>query len=296
MTRQIIIEGGLVSIVDSQVTQTVPLEDYLPLIERRNPILAPVLPAGTRAFWWDPTDLAAQKLVIMIEREPHIAHIGFQGHAAHAVQLPYSRFIFTAKTPRPEDNLSWQLDDYRTFWSNHRYSNPDQADMIAPMLPNVYRDGRICFGSTAADANASIADRLDATVNGFFTSTFNHDLGVPFPNGWSSWAAWERMTRNDPTAWTQWTNWNPGTTKSSLTQLLANLRNNIANRTDIVVTPDPIPPLELGATFGRFTEWLDTLSNHDRAIAWAAMSQAQAANPALFTADGDPTTPPSTGE
>lgn len=289
-TTRIVIENNLVTIEERSVSDAVPLADYLPLIERRNPVVMPVLPTGSRAVWWDPTDLARQKLMVLIEREPFIANISFSGGHIHRVQLPYSRFLFTASTSDPNNPLMWAINDYRVFWSNRRYSSPAQRDMIAAQLPNVYQDGRICFGSTAAQANQTIADRLDQTVNEFFISNFNTDLGTPFPNGWSRWNQWEEQTVSDPSAWANWTDWaRPSRgAQQSFDDAISNMRQGLAGRDAHVAAPDPIPALVIGASFGRTSEWLASLTNTQRARLWLAVTQEQTEEPARYTAEPEP--------
>jgi len=158
------------------------------------------------------------------------------------------------------------MDDYRVFWSKNRYNDPNATDCIRALLPNVYNDGRICFGSTGADANQSIANRLDQTVNEFFSSEFNNDLGVAYPNEWRGYRAWVAATAKDPMGWMSWpdlgpdqTNW----TKYSWNSIIGEW-NTVPTRDIPVAVPDPIPPLALNASFGRIEQWLDSLTPAQR--------------------------------
>lgn len=272
MTQIIEISGGLVTVVNREIQHTARLEDWLPLIEKRAPVFVPVLPSGTRAVYWDPTDLAVQRLSVMIEREPHIMNLDYQG-TNHRVTVPYTRFVFYAWTRDPSQPLNWMLEDYRVFWSDRRYSDPARQDMVAAKLPNVYGDGRICFGSTAADSDQSLADRLDQTVNEFFVSEFNSDLGIHLPDDLAGWRAWERMTESNPTGWTEWPEWGPQYSKYSWDNITGGTGITTAGRAAPVIAPNPIPPLVLGATFGRVNEWLDTLDPAQRFRLAEALSQ-----------------------
>lgn len=256
MARIIEIDGGLVSIVSRSVETSIPLEEWVQSIERRSPLMLPTLPVGTKAVYYDPTDRNQERFAVLIERDPHIFTMNY-GTRNYELSLPYVRFFFQATTRNPESNLEWSLTDYRVFFAKTPYVNPSTSDMIAALLPNVYEDGRICFGSTAADADQTIAQRLNQTVNEFFLSRFNGDLHIRRPNGAPSYTSWLAMTQNDPTAWVDWTDWsNPS--RWSLEMLARNMRPE--SRFEPMVAADPIPEVPLGATFGRITEWLQTMT------------------------------------
>jgi hypothetical protein len=271
--RIIEIDGGLVSVVNREVSMTVPLEEWLPLIERRVPVSTPVLPTNVRALWWDETDLNRKKLVILIEREPQIINLNMAG-AIHRLSIPWTRFFFHASTRSTLGN-EWVLDDYRLYWSNKRFANSTANDMLPALLPNIYEDARICFGSTGANAQQSIADRLDQIVNEFYTTTFNGDLTIRRPNGWRGWANWERMTTTNPMGWLTWTDW---TTRpmASWADLCGNAAAGSTTRNDPMVAADGIPDIPLGATFGRINEWfagMDTPTRHRLLIAARAFTE-----------------------
>jgi hypothetical protein len=263
MNQIIEIENGLVRLVTRTVEHTVPLEDWMPLIEKRGIIRMPALPVGTRAVIWDPTDLQNQKMAVLIEQEPQIIGLRFFDDI-HTVSLPYMRFFFNCITSDITNNIMWQLSDYRCFMAEHQYRNDEEEDMIAALLPNIYQDGRICFGSTAPDANQTIGDRLTQIVNEFWLSGFNNDLTIRRPNNARGWTQWERMTETDPTGWTNWRDWEPGAHgRFSFRNLASNV--GMTSRSDEVIVPDAIPPLPLGASFGRVEEWIQSLNNGQRA-------------------------------
>lgn len=264
MTSIIEIEGGIVRLVERSTQYAIPLADWVKKIERRPAINTPVLPTGTRAMFWDSSDASNQILAVLVEREPFIMNMDYNGEIRR-LSIPWTRFIFEASTNNPDQNLSWSLNDYRVFWSKYRYTATDKADMIAAMLPNVYEDGRICFGSTGANADQSISDRIDATVNGFFTSRFNDDLTIRRPNRARTYRAWMRMTEHNPTGWLEWEDWdeNAGLHRfRSFDQVGSH--GGYGQRLAPMIAADPIPAVPLGATFGRIQEWLDSLDNRQR--------------------------------
>lgn len=273
------IENELVTVINESVERSVRLEDWLPLIEKRSPVLLPVLPQSTRAIWWDPTDIASQKLMLMMEQQPQTIRLNMQGHTK-VLSIPWTRFVFYASTPGPTRPLSWRLEDYRIFWSKNRYQDPSAHDMIKALLPNVYGDGRICFGSTGARADQSLADRLDQTVNEFYISAFNHDLGIDYPNRWRGFAPWIRMTERNPNAWMDWPDWESGRFgEFSWNTLNEGYFRNTTSRLDEVIATNGIPPLQTGATFGRVEEWIAGLNNNQRARLYAVSSELRAMAP-----------------
>jgi hypothetical protein len=284
MPTMIEINGDLVSVIDRSVRATISLADWLPKIEHRCPIYTPVLPSNCRALWWDPSDLAHQKMVVLLEVAPFISNLDLDG-TPHRLTMPWTRFIFFMETHNPHDNNAWRMEDYHIYWSKSRYTNPTAKDMIVALLPNVYEDGRICFGSTGASANQSLADRLDQIVNEFYISRFNHDLNIRRPNNWRGWAAWERATIANQNCWTQWPDLDPTNTPWPLSSWDDHCARYLAAdhpRTGPVIAADPIPELALGATFGRINDWLGAMETNQRARLLEAVLQMRAINNEAF--------------
>ncbi len=286
MTQYIEIENGLVSVIDRTVRISVPLDEWLPRIERRTPQYMPLLPTGTRAVWWDPTDLSAQKLMLLMEREPQTITLNLDSHL-HRIMIPWTRFFFYATTRNPDENLAWRLEDYRIFWAKSRHTGDALADMTPAIVPNVYQDGRICFGSTGAAADQSLADRIDQTINEFYVSTFNRDLAIRYPNGWRNYATWERTTAADPLGWLSWPDLDPQSNRTRMYSFNDMTSQWIAGaaRNAPVVVQDGIPDLPMGATFGRINQWLAGLTSGQRLRVATAVGLAVAHAPETFAPD-----------
>lgn len=262
MTIIIEIEGGLVNVVERVVTASIPIGEWLPHIEKRNPIHVPTLPPGTRAMSWDPRDPNDQILSVLIELQPSIIQMDYQGDI-RTLSVPYTRFFFEARTSNAQDNMLWSLTNYRIFWAKTEYEDPDKKDMIAALLPNVYEDGRICFGSTGADVNQTLAKRLSQTVNEFYASQFNNDLAIRRPQGARGWRQWERMTQNDPTGWMEWSDLDPSQgihMMRSYNNLIQQTATQGIGRFEPMVAANPIPEVPIGASFGRVQQWIDETS------------------------------------
>jgi hypothetical protein len=275
MSTRIEIQGNLVSVIESSVLYAIPLEDWMPQIEARKAITVPVLPTGTRSVWWDPTITTQQKLGVLIEQQPQIINMSLQG-TIKRLSLPWVRWVFYCETGNPQDNLSWTLRDYRVFFSKNKFTDRTTRDMIPALLPNVYEDGRICFGSTGADANQTISDRLDQTTAEFWASEFNRDLNIRRPMGASSYRRWERMTTNDPTGWMQWADLDVDAgywSFYSFDGIISSLANHDTGRFDPMFSPDEIPYIPLNASFGRAAEWLNGLDRVQRERLRRAIAQ-----------------------
>lgn len=262
--RFITFEGDLVTEKEETIIRQVALNDFLPLLETRPTIYSPVLPTNTRAEFWNSSDPRSQQLAMLIEREPQIINMNFID-ANYRLSVPWTRFYFFATTDNPSRNANWQLTEYRVFWAAQKYRDPNAQDMMQALIPNVYGDGRICFGSTAADANQILAERIDQTINEFYISNFNNDLTIRYPNGWRNWNAWIAMTENNPIGWADWTDWtNTTRQKYSFNDLTTNTITP-EQRAERIISPNGIPPLNLGATWGAAEEWWNTLTNNQRA-------------------------------
>lgn len=289
--RHIEIEGALVNLVQREVVGSIPLPEWIARIERRNPTFTPVLPTTpTRGFWWDPTDIAHQRGMMLLEMQPTVITMDYQEESKHRLSIPWTRFVFYVRSDDPSNPLRWSLEDYRIFWARTKYSNPDALDMVPALLPNVYGDGRICFGSTGARADQSLADRLDETIAQFYVSTFNHDLTIHYPNGWRNWARWEKMTEEDPTGWMNWPDLNPTTTtrnKYSWASLAHEYMSGASHRDSPVLAADGIPELPIGATFGRIDQWFALLTNNQRVRLMAVGNQRQHDIPGDFVPTND---------
>jgi Prokaryotic E2 family D len=284
------IENGLVRLVERSVQYSVPMTDWLDKIEKRNPIATPVLPVGTRAVYWDQTDLTAQTFVVLIEQQPQMIRMDFD-NMIRELSIPYTRFFFVATTDDPTNTLAWRLTNYKVFWAKAQYADPTVKDMIPALLPNVYEDGRICFGSTGADASQTLANRLNQTCNEFYVSRFNHDLTIRRPNGARTYREWERMTQNNSTGWMDWRDFDPALgyhTFRSYDDLVRQARVTMNDRFAPMLAAEPIPDIPLGASFGRLNEWLETLDSSQRDRLLQAMLADRALNNERYEAPVEP--------
>jgi hypothetical protein len=255
------IEGNLVREVTRTVGAEMRLDQFLPLIETRMPVILPTLPKNSvRAINYNATNPNNVTLALLVEVPPRIINLNMVGDI-HRLSIPFSRWIMLFHNSSGDPtNTAWTFDEYYLFWAKQPFTAPDTYDMRPAMLPNIYRDsGSICFGSTGGRADQTIADRIDQIVNEFYATEFNHDLTIRFPNGWSGFGPWESMTENKPLDWANWSDW----TRTDLWSLNSRLGQQF-DRTTTLVAADPIPEIPIGASFGRTQEWLASLTNSQR--------------------------------
>lgn len=283
------IEGDLVQEIEENVISQVALHDFLPLIERRPGVHTPILPTNTRAVYWDSSNPETQKLFMLIEREPQIItmshHVEDRNPAKmYRLSIPWSQFFFAATTSDPMRPGSYILQQYKVFWTKQRMTDPKARNMIPALVPNIYDDGRICFGDTAVDANQPFSDRMDATINNFYINDFNNHLTIKYPNNWRGWKEWVEMSEKAPTDWINWPNWDNGKHRLNSWESLTNTA--IEDRTELVIANDGIAPLNLGATWGAANEWWLSLNNNQRA---RLLDIAQRTPAELVTPEANPT-------
>ncbi len=269
MATYLRIKGDLVEEVEEAVMSSVALRDFLPLIERRPAIYSPILPSNTRAVYWDSSNKDHQKLLFLIEREPQIIHMPHHARDAerakiYKLSIPWSQFFFAAETNNPLKPGSYGLTQYKVFWTKERMTDPKMLTMIPAMVPNIYDDGRICFGNTAVDVNQHFSDRMDATVNNFYVNDFNNHLAIKYPNNWRGWNEWVKMTEENPMGWMDWPDWD-GLHPHKMYSWETLTQAAIPARDELVISPETIPPLNRGATWGAANEWWLTLTNNQRA-------------------------------
>lgn len=264
MTRALVIEGSLVKVTDTVVTQQIPLADFISGLETKIPLTTPIMPRNAvRMAHLDQSDTTRQKFDMVCEIAPKTIGMTMARDRVYRLAIPYTRWLFQMQ--RGNDRDPWGIYDIRLFWAKQAFTDPGLEDMIVAKLPNIYRDtGSICFGNTAADAAQNMADRLDQTMNEFYSSTFNRDLTIVYPNGWTSWTPWENMTLDDPLGWNNWSDWQGASNGSRGLFSVNSIFGDRFDRSQMRMSADPIPAIPLTPSFGRVQEWLTELTPAQR--------------------------------
>lgn len=276
MPQEILIQGDLVTVRDVTPTHTVALADFLPHIEKRHPIVMPLLPDRVKTVRWDSSNLDAQQLEVLIQVEPSVRSISVRrtrtfGAGApdtqYRVSLPYLLFIFTATTS-DQAGLMWDINEYRVFNANAPLTSLDQK-VCAAMLPNVYSDGRICFGNTGVAAGMPLHDRLNAIVNQYYLTSFDtshhvRDYYLPYGAGNNEFEPWVEHTAEDPNCWRSLPEWTEGSPEHQRQHwyTVKDLLGPQFDRTTPIALAGDIPDMRFRPTFGVAEEWV---AQHDRA-------------------------------
>lgn len=266
--QQIIIEGGLVKIVETNVVKQASLDDFLPLLTTRQPIHIPGLPANISHLGANPLPNGNTEVDILIENVPTLHHISFQKgiinrngrheEKNYRLAFPWVYFAFHMVTTDPALKGDWSCQNWTIWWSKNRVmSLNDRVNVVS--LPNCYADGRICFGNLGRAGNTSLADFVNGTVNMFWTSTFNEDLTIRYPGGYKDFDEWQSASAANPEVWTTWPELQSGTKN------LKDVFRNAADRFAPVTVPGTIPQVPLPMTFNSIEQWFSLMSDTEKA-------------------------------
>lgn len=273
------ISGDLVTLYERSEAQVCKLSDLLPHLATTPTLTTPHLPRNTVFLHHDETN---NQIALVVELEPGLRHLKTETMAVgYKLAMPWQYFTFTLTM---HDSNHWTFTDYFVHWSRTRVTSTTQATLVRACVPNVYADGRICFGSTAPDSNRTIAERIDTIINDFYgpNSEFNNDLGWNRPNGFENFRAWAAESKADPFCWTIWHELSESVNGHSL----ADLFSGTWDRSKPVTVDNAIPELPINPTFGRAAEWLGSLTGEDR---WLLAEALQKLDPSLTLIEPAPT-------
>lgn len=277
MPEIIQIDGGLVRILNTEVIREAKLEDFLPKLERRVPTMMPMLPHNTRAVYFDPTDEADLKIGIVIELPPKVRTITTQPDAweragrknqAYLVSLPYTVFYFNLTS---HDGDTWEFRDYCAFFAKDQMKDLNHK-LVPALLPNVFGNGRICFGNTAPAATTTLADRVNSIVNEFYLSNFNnvgHTRAHYLPWNSPDFDKWVKESKDNPLCWLQFPEFQEGTPEWNLQEHhtvkgMFERHGGAIPRTEPHTGVGTIPEVAMRPTFGKVQEWVDNLTPGQR--------------------------------
>jgi hypothetical protein len=226
-------------------------------------------------FHLDPTDNNRWRLSVLIETPPGVRTITLEPgrwDRAHRttprLAMPYTIFAFHLTSTN--QGRSWTFTDYDCFHSKATLSGDPDQSVIPAMLPNIYANGKICFGNTAPNlrANAGLADRLNAIVNEFYLTSFtDHAVRggfIPW-HGQRTYTRWVRETNANPRCWEDWPEFeDTDTTVGHFTVQQILSEGGMTPRITQITLPDGIPDLAFTPTFGRAHEWFAGLNGTQR--------------------------------
>ena len=245
------IHGGIAYHVDTRIIRQVPLAQLHSQLAVPQEWTLPTLPRGTRLVHVDPP---RNTIDLVVEEEFAIRTFNTTGmRQPLRLMIPNAIYVFSAE--RHGTDTQWHIGSVYAFWAKERITGWEHP-VIDMMLPNVYEGGRICFGTTGSTGGRQMYERVDETVNNFFHTDFNRDLGWRKPSHYRSYAQWARDSRDNPMAWLDWPDW---TRARPLNQWI-----NPALTAPVTTLEGEIPTATPGWTFGRAAEWFETLRPTDR--------------------------------
>lgn len=293
------IQGDLVQYVEEHVTRQVTLKDFINKIEVSQPVTLPTL-GRTQVFAHFEQQGMVKRIFAMTEIPPGVRFISknLWGSTARRYRLsfPWTYMWFVAETSDDLSRATWSFSDYRIFHSKNQYKNMDD-EFISARVPNVYSDGRICWGATGVDPRMTLADRIDQLTNEWYVSRFNTDLDSEhsYPNRAGTFKEWVLGTMENGRWYETWSDWtDPSVPKFTVRQLLRD--HNVTPFTERINNPGAIPAVPTNMTFGSWDEWWAQLEPLQRARASVSLENLalddpenvplDMEDPALVTDDG----------
>lgn len=286
------IQGDLIRRIQRTVVQESNLKDIIPFMENRVPVTLPALPRHpVRAVHWDESGEPNKTLDMLIEVPPGVRTLDWEDESGVTcrVAIPWTVFHINAKSqasaPRGED---WNLEEIRIFWAQEQIGGDLNQYVIPALLPNVYENGDICFGSTGTTPFQPLPDRIDNIINDFYMTAFNADLTLRFPWTPTSCETWVAKTAESRTCWRDFPEWDLSHSGVEHFQLKDLFTHELDRSTPRTLGND-IPPLTFLPTFGRTREWLEGLTNAQRLRLNAEITGLLADSPDLFALPPEPT-------
>lgn len=278
-TARYVIEGNVITKEEIVSSQMVTLEGLLPHLTSYIPVELAPIPDNCKYLMVKPLDNMGLSARILVTHDPMMQRINHKNGNAHSsrspvnyrLAMPYGIFWFNLSGNRVVnaigENIMWTPQQWGYLWSNVPFTTVGQTPVWAARLPNCWSSGAVCFGSTNVQANQPLGHFINAAINTFWTSEFNNDLSVSYP--YATLKDWEIASANDPNVWQAWDMWSGAgrTLKDKLEEIdTTNWTEPIPSSTD-----SPIPPLRILPTFWNLRDWLDELSDTDRARLRAAL-------------------------
>ncbi len=280
-------QGNIARLMERRLVREVRLEDVANSLEVSKPVTLPTIARAQVFAHVDESDQTSKKLYVLSEIPAGIKNIsknlGDRGARRYRLAMPWTYIWFACSTT---DNIirgaSWAITDYKIFHAQSRYDGINDP-MIVARVPNVYEDGRICWGATGVSPNMSLANRIDQLTNEWYLSRFNTDLdgSVPLPYDEGNYRRWVQETRDNPNCWVSWPEWtNPTVTKYTVAGLLANAGQT--PRMQEIILADSIPEIPIRLTFGSWEEWWRRLPAEERRRSIISMENMRFDDPSII--------------
>jgi hypothetical protein len=294
MTRIIEIENGLARIVDRTIVSEQAMADVLPLLETRIPV-SMFHPSTARFTYWDESNVT-KRVRFLCELPPAIRYIR-KLNRKFRLAMPWTYFVLSYETVGDPFGIDWTPEDHRIFHSPTKVTSMNNRLWTA-FLPNVYNDGRICFGTTGVPTHQPLADRVDQLVSQWYLTEFNNDVigtrnhPLPFngrhPYGYRLWV--EATAEHGLDAMTRFPEWQVTNGNDVNSFLVSELLAAPGLRTDPITVTGGIPEIPFPATWGRLAQTLTghSFTNQNRHQMLSVLQGLQEETPDLFEAPPPP--------
>ena len=261
---QVVMEGDLVRIIEVKTVKQANMADFLPLLQTRQPIHIPALPKNLSHLGANPMPNGDTEVDLVIEFLPQPRQITWHARdndptSTFRLAMPWTYFVFNMHTSDAALRTAWTCQNWKVFWTKKKVTSLTD-NMMRVFLPNVYEDGRICFGNLGRAGNTSLAEFVDATVNTFWISTFNNHLTVPLPGDYKNFDEWAADTAVTEACWEKWKmldNKKVGT----LQEILRGGRDRFAP----VIVEGTIPNVPMPLTFDAIDQWFALMDDNGKA-------------------------------
>lgn len=264
------VENGITKLIEETVVYEAATKDFASLLAtpRDNNIMH--IPGQTRGVF---ANGEAGTVAFLIEQPPTVRTISWPTnrtkHKPYTLAIPWVYFVMVAQRENPEDvNSKLVMSSWAVYCTKKRFEGLEDEFWPLP-INNVYQDGRICFGTAAADPGQNIGDHIDALIINFWNANFNYDVWPHLP-GFADYREWQKATQDDPTCWLKWP-WNDRAKWDTRTYKVAALLKIAEDRLSPAILPNAIPDLPMSPTFGRAAEWVSTLSEANKRLLLAAL-------------------------
>ena len=273
MTARYVIEGDLVTREDIVRGQSVPLTEMLANLTSYQPLDLANVPKGLCALKVEPITEGDGELYMkmLIEQEPTIRTIRYKNTSAsrpgptipYTIRLPYVWFWMGLRgskvTTVAGERVVWSPQGWGSLWGKEPYTGW-QTQAYLPAFPNMFDDTRICFGAVRQNADQSLANYVNGTINGYWTSEFNNDISSwQGPSGDGRFDTWDN---DNWQSWDYWTRRSPNTIGGWLTDYNAGFSFREPMQAD---AGTPVPAVPIIQTFNNVEAWLDDLEPQNRA-------------------------------
>ena len=270
MTQYLEIEGNLVRTIERTVLKETALPDMLEHLERRPPIMLPLLPRNTLAsLYWDESEAPTKIVNLAFTMPPAIRLLPLDpSYVLDGIEpslaMPWTVFVFSLRVNQENPaGQDWTINDVRFYFSRDEL-NGETDNLIHALLPNVYTNANICWGDTGVPARQPLRDRIDQTINEFYQTTFSHggDIQNNWPGYRTTYRKWAKQTEKiGRLCYRDWPDW----TDERRTHL--SLKDALRITVDVkvpLILQDRIPNLIVTPSFLRAEEWLKDLSQDQR--------------------------------